>query len=113
MSAMDAEITTLDPTLDEREHVLRILREEAPGLRARGIAQLSLFGSMARGEAGPGSDVDLLIDLAPDASFGLFDLIDVQERLGERFGRSVNVAFCSTLRPWLRERIEGDRIRIF
>ena len=65
---------------------------------------------MARGEAGPGSDVDLLIDLAPDAAFGLFDLIDVQDRLGERFGRSVNV--CSTLRPLLRERIEGDRIGI-
>ena len=110
---MAAEITTLDPGLDERERVLRILHEEAPGLRALGITQLSLFGSMARGEAGPESDFDLLVSLAPHAPFGLFDLIDVQERLGERLGRTVNVAFVSTLRPWLRERIEEDRIGIF
>ena len=110
---MAAEITTLNAALDERERVLRILHEEAPDLRARGITQLSLFGSMARGEAGPGSDVDLLIDLAPAAPFGLFDLIDLREQLGDRFGRPVNLAFCSTMRPWLRERIEGDRIRIF
>jgi uncharacterized protein len=111
--AMVAEIATFDPALDERERVLRILHEEAPKLRALGITQLNLFGSMARGEAESQSDVDLLVNLAPDAPFGLFDLIDVQERLGERLGRTVNVAFISTLRPWLRERIEEDRIRIF
>jgi uncharacterized protein len=110
---MVAEIATFDPALDERERVLRILHEEAPKLRALGITQLNLFGSMARGEAESQSDVDLLVNLAPDAPFGLFDLIDVQERLGERLGRTVNVAFIATLRPWLRERIEGDRIRIF
>jgi uncharacterized protein len=110
---MAAEIATLDQGLDERERVLRILHEEAPSLRALGITQLNLFGSMARGEAGPQSDVDLLVDLAPEAPFGFFDLMDVQERLGGRLGRTVNVAFVSTLRPWLRERIEEDRIGIF
>src|SRR6478609_7588542 len=49
--AMASETTTLDPALAERERVLRILREEAPRLRALGITRLSLFGSMARGEA--------------------------------------------------------------
>jgi len=99
--------------LAERERVLRLLHEEAPRLRARGVTHLSLFGSVARGEAGPGSDVDLLIDLARDAPFGLFDLLDLQDQLGERFGRQVNVAFCSTLRAWLRRRIDEDRIEIF
>jgi predicted nucleotidyltransferase len=83
---------------------------------ARGITHLSLFGSLARGEAGAHSDVDVLIDLALDAPFGLFDLIDLidlQDQLAERFGRPVNVAFQSTLRAWLRERIESDRIEIF
>jgi hypothetical protein len=43
--------------------VLRQLRERADDLRARGIASLSVFGSVARGDAGPGSDIDLLADL--------------------------------------------------
>jgi predicted nucleotidyltransferase len=110
---MVAERETPAAALAERERVLRILHEEAPELRARGVTHLSLFGSVARGEAGPQSDVDLLIDLARDAPFGLFDLIDLQDQLGERFGRPVNVAFCSTLRAWLREGIEEDRIEVF
>lgn len=110
---MAAQLGTSAAGLAERERVLRILHEEAPELRARGVTHLSLFGSVARGDAGPRSDVDLLIDLRRDAAFGLFDLIDVQDKLTERFGRSVNVAFCSTLRSWLRQEIEKDRIEIF
>jgi uncharacterized protein with HEPN domain len=48
-------------------------------LRARGISRLGLFGSMARGEAGPKSDIDLLIEVDPEAGFGLSDLLDLQE----------------------------------
>ena len=52
--AMAAESTTLAPAaLAERERVVRVLHEAAPRLRARGITSLSLFGSLARGEAGP------------------------------------------------------------
>jgi hypothetical protein len=110
---MVAQTEASGAALAERERVLCILHEEAPGLRARGLTHLSLFGSVARGEAGPESDIDLLIDLARDAPFGLFDLLDLQDQLGERFGRPVNVAFCSTLRAWLRRRIDEDRIEIF
>jgi hypothetical protein len=54
--------------LAERERVLRVLRQEAPRLRALGITHLS--ASMARGEAGPESDVDLLIETESAASSG-------------------------------------------
>jgi predicted nucleotidyltransferase len=49
---MAAEIETSAAALAERERVLRILHEEAPELRARGVTHLSLFGSVARGAAG-------------------------------------------------------------
>ena len=88
-----AESETPAAELAERERVLRILHEEAPELRAR-CHPSEPVRLVARGEAGPQSDVDLLIDLARDAPFGLFDLIDLQDQLGERFGRPVNVAFC-------------------
>jgi hypothetical protein len=99
--------------LAERERVLRILREQAPKLRARGIASLSLFGSMARGEAGPESDVDLLIATDPAARLGYFELCDLQRELEAQLCRPVNFAFGSEMRPWLRDWIEDDRIGIF
>jgi predicted nucleotidyltransferase len=99
--------------LAERERVLRILREQAPGLRARGIVSLSLFGSIARGEAGPKSDVDLLIETDPAARVGYFDLCDLQRELEAQLRRPVNFAFGSEMRPWLRDWTEDDRIGIF
>jgi predicted nucleotidyltransferase len=68
---------------------------------------------MARGKAGPRSDIDLLIEVDPEAGFGLSDLLDLQEELGERLGRPVDFAFGSEMRSWLRDWIEEDRIGIF
>jgi predicted nucleotidyltransferase len=111
--AMASDVRTLDAALAERERALRILREQAPRLRAHGITHLSLFGSMARGEAGPKSDIDLLIEVDPAARFGLSDLLDLREELGDLLGRPINFAFASEMRPWLLEWIEEDRIGIF
>jgi hypothetical protein len=55
---------------DERERVLTLLRAHAPALRARGVRSLALFGSVARNEAHPDSDVDLLLDLDARAGLG-------------------------------------------
>jgi predicted nucleotidyltransferase len=112
---MAGQATTLPPPdrLAERARVLRLLHEQTPRLRARGITALSLFGSMARGEAGPGSDIDLLIATDPAARFGLSDLLDLQEELGQLLGRPVQFAFRSEMRPWLRDWIEDDRIAVF
>jgi predicted nucleotidyltransferase len=110
---MAVETEALAPALAERERVVRILHEEAPRLRARGMTQLSLFGSMARGEARPESDIDLLIEVDAAAGFGLSDLLDLQEELGELFGRKVDFAFASEMRAWLREWIEDERIGVF
>ncbi len=63
--AMATTPQTLDPALAERERVLRILRAEEPRLRLRGSAGLSLFGALARGDAAPRSDVDLVIGTIP------------------------------------------------
>jgi predicted nucleotidyltransferase len=110
---MTAEPQTLTPALAERQRVLKLLEEEAPRLRARGVRSLSLFGSMARGEAGPRSDVDLLIETDPAARPGFFELFALQQELEALLRRPVQFAFGSTMRPWLREWIEDDRVEIF
>ncbi len=108
---------TVDPTIDagltERERVLGQLRQAAPRLRARGIAHLSLFGSTARGEALPKSDIDLLIEVDRNSRFSLFDLVDLQDELLELLGGPAHFAFASKLRPWLHEQIRAEAISIF
>jgi len=99
--------------LAERERVLRLLRAHERDLRQRGITRLDLFGSVARGDAGSESDVDLLIEVVPESRFSLFDLVDLQDELSAMLGRRVQLAFGSEMRPWLRAWIEDDRIEIF
>lgn len=89
-----------------------LLAEQQPLLAARGVREVSLVGSRVRGAAGPASDVDLLVDLAPDATFGLFDLVDFEEELETALGTRVNVVFKSRLRPYIAERMTRDRVRV-
>ena len=61
--------------------VMAILRAHAPELRASGIARLSLVGSVACGEAGPDSDVDLAAEFDPAAKIGLFQVVALERRI--------------------------------
>lgn len=56
-----------------------------------GVSYLGLFGSLARGEAGPDSDVDLLVKFDDHNNIGLFELDRVQRDLEMRFGRKVDL----------------------
>jgi uncharacterized protein len=96
-----------------RESVVAKLKREETALRARGIAALSLFGSLARGDARPDSDGDVLIDLAPDADFSLLDHAEVQVFLSDLLGREIDVVVRDGLRPRVRARIEPDELRVF
>jgi hypothetical protein len=54
-----------------------------------------------------------LIEVDPEARFGLRDLLDLREELGEPLGRPIDFAFGGEMRSWLHDWIEGDRIGIF
>lgn len=55
------------------------------------ITELSLFGSVLRGDFRPESDIDVLVTFAPDAAWRFYDLIDMREELERIFGRSVDL----------------------
>jgi uncharacterized protein len=99
--------------LQERERVLRILRRHEAELRALGVVHLSLFGSIARGEAGPESDVDVLIDIPPGRKFSLFDLGELRVTLCELLGRDADAVIRDDLRPEFRGRIARDLVAVF
>jgi predicted nucleotidyltransferase len=83
-----------------RQNILDILNREAPELRRRfGVRSIGLFGSHARGEATPTSDIDILIDFE-NPRFD--DYFEVKALLEELFGCPVDLALAHTLRPYLK-----------
>lgn len=85
---------------------------EAP-LRERGLAGLALFGSTARGTARPDSDVDVLVEVAPDARFSLVDLVSVKHFLEDKLRRSVDVITREGLDPAIRDRVIREARAVF
>lgn len=82
-------------------------------LRQRGLAALALFGSTVRGTARPDSDVDVLIDIAPDVSFSLVDLVSVKDFLEDSLGRKVDVVTREGLDPAIRDRVIREARAVF
>ncbi len=72
------------------------LRDLKPELERRfGVRRIGVFGSVARGEEGAGSDVDILVELAEPIGW---ELLDLQERLEEVLGRRVDLVTVGALR---------------
>lgn len=92
-----------------RESVLRILRTNEEDPKTYGVESISLFGSVARGDAGPQSDVDLLVYV--DDRMTLFRLSRLKRRLQDLLGRPVDLVTPGALRPHMRDTILAEAIR--
>ena len=94
-----------------REEALRILAAHKAQLRTMGVEHVSVFGSVARDEAGEDSDIDILVEFAPGARIGLFEFLDVQEALAGILGMAVDLATPAPLHPQLRDAILSEAVR--
>ena len=92
-----------------RAQALQIISQHERELRDLGVRSLSFFRSVARDQAGPGSDADVLVEF--DRPVGCFDLFDVQERLEAFLGCKVDLVIPGGLRPELRQRILAEAVR--
>jgi predicted nucleotidyltransferase len=97
----------------DRDHVVAMLRAHETELREAGIAQLSLFGSTARGDAGSESDVDLLAALDKRRRLSLLDVVCIEVRLGDLLGVKVDLIVEGTLKPRIQRSAERDMMRAF
>jgi predicted nucleotidyltransferase len=98
---------------DAADRIIGSLQEHEAELRRAGVRHVSLFGSVARGDDEPSSDVDLLVDLDPKAKVGLFGLGALERRLTELVGRRVDLLPEPVGKKLLRSAIERDRRRAF
>jgi hypothetical protein len=97
----------------DRQAAIDLLKAHEPELRALGVTGLSLFGSVARGQAGPDSDVDVVADLDDDTVRTLFDMGGINVRLAEMLGVAVDLVSEAGMRPALRVRVDRDRVHVF
>jgi uncharacterized protein len=101
------------PELPRKAEILVELAALEKPLRERGLASLSLFGSIARGVGRPESDVDVLVDIAPNVRFSLIDLVSVKDFLEDQLGRRVDVVTKDGLEPAVRDRVLREAQTVF
>lgn len=93
--------------------VLRKLRGAEAALHEEGVHTVWVFGSVARGDAGPDSDVDLAIEIDPDRRPTLFTLARLQTLLETELGTKVELGLRGDLRPRVAEAFARDAVRAF
>lgn len=83
-----------------------------PVLRRYGVVRAGIFGSVARGEARPDSDLDLLVEYQAGTTLSLFDLVHLSDELAEVAGRKVEVCEYHLLREIIRDNVMADHVVI-
>ena len=86
---------------EKREEIFRIAEEN-------GAMRVRVFGSVARGTAGPESDLDLVVKLEPGRN--LLDLIAIKQDIEDLLGQSVHVVTEGGISPYMREDILRDAV---
>ena len=95
------------------DEALETLRRSEPALRARGVRRAALFGSVVRGENRPGSDIDIMVEIDPDAHITVFDYVGLKEYIGELFDGPVDVVSRDSLKPHVRPAVMVNAIYAF
>ena len=96
----------------KRATAIAKLRARRDELKRLGVEHLYLFGSTARDEARPASDIDLFFD-HPIGSLGLFGLMDIKDKAARILGRKTDIMTRRSLHPMLRKRIEASAMQVF
>ena len=82
-------------------------------MRARGVTHAALFGSRARGDNRPNSDIDIMIEIAPDAPVGVWEYVAITQYISDLFPARVDVANRAKLKALVRPAAEREAVYAF
>jgi predicted nucleotidyltransferase len=95
------------------QQALETLRRSEQALRARGVRRAALFGSVVRGENRAGSDIDILVEIDPEAHITVFDYVGLKEYIADLFDGPVDVVSREGLKSHLRPTVMADAVYAF
>ncbi|HTC96647.1 MAG TPA: nucleotidyltransferase domain-containing protein [Bradyrhizobium sp.] len=95
------------------EAIVVKLKALAPALRAEGVTRLYLFGSRARGDARPDSDLDVLVETTSEGETPRFDYFKALHLVEDSTGLQVQISIRNLLKPRIAKRIADDLIEVF
>ena len=101
---------TADITL---EAIIARLHAATPAIKAEGVTSLAVFGSRARRDEHANSDLDILIDIPPDQSFSILNLVGVEHIVRDATGLNAHATTRGSLDTDTSERIADDLIEVF
>ena len=96
-----------------RDQALQILKRHEGELRQQGVARAALFGSVARDEASPGSDIDVMVEFAPDAAISVWAYARLKDLIQGFFGERVDVVSRNGLNRHIRPTVEREALYAF
>jgi predicted nucleotidyltransferase len=95
------------------QEILARLRENESALRARGVSHAALFGSRARGDNHPDSDIDIMVEFDPAARVTVFNYAGLKDYIASLFDGPVDVVNRDGLKPYIRPVATADAIYAF
>ena len=97
----------------ESPDAIAILRQSERALRERGVLHAALFGSIARGDNHPGSDIDIMIEIDPDARITVIDYVELKEYISKLFDGRVDVVNRDGLKSYVAPAATADAVYAF
>jgi predicted nucleotidyltransferase len=97
----------------DRETALATVRRHETSPRKLGVQHAAIFGSVARNEARPYSDVDIMIEIDPTLRMGVFAYVGLKRKVAELFPLRVDVVSRSALKPFIRTSALADAVYAF
>ncbi len=96
-----------------REELIAELLRLRPELQKEGVTHMALFGSRARRDNRPDSDVDLVVDLDASRRLSLLDVVGFHHLVEDRIGLPAHITTRGSLEGKFKQRVERDQVTVF